>query len=68
MQFTILALQKDLGEKIDKLGFFMRGNQSQSILVDACVNWSSSGRLCSQHSHLLNLTSIIIGFSSLLCL
>ena len=23
MQFTILALQKDLGEKIDKLGFVM---------------------------------------------
>ena len=25
MQFTILALQRDLGEKIDKLDSFMRG-------------------------------------------
>ena len=25
MQFTILALQRDLREKINKLGFFMRG-------------------------------------------
>ena len=27
MQITILALQKDLGEKIDKLGSFVRGTK-----------------------------------------
>ena len=29
MQFTILALQRDLGEKIDKLGSFMRGTKAR---------------------------------------